>query len=174
MLSMDDFEYAMENTQVVRVPQKRLETFGTTVLNYHLVTEMMDSVQESQVREGQILAERPQIMTPAHFSRLLLEGFGERAYDFADLINQHGHHFAILKYGFNIKKSEIRTYHVHEPLDTVLETVKGQVESKDDPLAVILTGVEDGWEVCLLKFMFDLIAASGSGNIQDLKKRGLL
>ena len=37
----DDFHYALENTKVVMPPQKRLETFGTTVLNYHLITEEM-------------------------------------------------------------------------------------------------------------------------------------
>jgi len=34
-----DFHYALENTKVILPPQKRLETFGTTVLNYHLITE---------------------------------------------------------------------------------------------------------------------------------------
>ncbi|MFZ5806086.1 MAG: hypothetical protein ACOY3I_02600 [Verrucomicrobiota bacterium] len=174
MKSWDDFQYALENTQVVVPPQKRLETFGTTLLNYHLVTEEMDAVNQSLVREGQIVAEKPQLITPVNISKLLLEGFGEEAEDFAELINQHGQHFAILKYGFSIKKNDIRTYEVREPLIAVVDKIKSNLQEKNDPLAAILTGVDDGWEVCLLKFMFDLVNVSGEGNIDDLRKKGLL
>ncbi|MFH1067526.1 MAG: hypothetical protein V1746_06460 [bacterium] len=174
MFSLDDFQYAIENTQVVLSPQRRLETFGTTLLNYYLITEEMDSVDESTVREGRILAERPEILTPSHLSRLLLEGFGEQAESFAKALGQQGKSLAILKYGFHVKKSDVRTYQVHEPLQAVADQVKEQVRDKNDPLAVVLTGVDDGWEVCLLKFMMDMVTASGSGNVDDLHQRGLL
>ena len=80
MLSQDDFEYAMENTRVIVPPRHRIETFGTSVVNYYLVTEEMDTTNVSRVREGQIHAERPEIITPNHMARLLLEGFGEEAH----------------------------------------------------------------------------------------------
>jgi len=34
--------------------------------------------------------------------------------------------------------------------------------------------VDDGWEVCLLKFMVDMIAASMQGNLGDFRERGML
>ena len=37
-----DFWYAVNNTEIVRQPSGQLETFGTTVLNYFLLTEIMD------------------------------------------------------------------------------------------------------------------------------------
>jgi len=77
MISNDDFSYALENTVVVRSPEKRLETFSTSVLNYYLITEDMDSVNLSRVREGSIHAERPQVISPQNFSKLILEGFGD-------------------------------------------------------------------------------------------------
>jgi len=38
----------------------------------------------------------------------------------------------------------------------------------------VLTGVDDGWEVCLLKFALDMVLTSGNENVRDLKNRGLL
>jgi len=34
--------------------------------------------------------------------------------------------------------------------------------------------VDDGWEVCLLKFMVDMISASAPGNMGDFRERGML
>lgn len=173
MLTMDDFQYALENTKVVVPPQKRLETFGATTLNYHLVTEEMDKVNESLVREGHIFAQKPELLSPNYFSKLFLDGFGEQAEQFADIINKHGYQLAVLKYGFNIKKSDIRTYQVHEPMGVVVNKITDKVKDKNDPLAVVLTGIDEGWEVCLLKFMLDMVTVSGAGNIDDLRKKGL-
>ena len=173
-MSFDDFEYALENTRVILPPQKRLETFGATMLNYHLITEEMDLVNQARVREGRIHADKPQIVTPDHFSKLMLEGFGEKAEQFADLVSKAGKNAAMLKYGFSVKKSELKTYLIHEPMDVVTGRVKEEVEARQDALSVVILGVEDGWEVCLLKFMCDMIFASGAGNVEDFRRHGLL
>jgi hypothetical protein len=68
VLSPDDFNYALENTRVLLAPARRLDTFGTSLFNYFLVTEAMDTVNLSRVREGHILAERPQIVTPQNMA----------------------------------------------------------------------------------------------------------
>jgi hypothetical protein len=174
MISPDDFQFALENTRVVLPPEKRIETFGTSVLNYVLVTEDMDQASLCHVREGSIVAERPQVITAENISRLLLEGFGEEAKRFAELINRNAQHFAILKYGFRVRKADIRKYEAHDAIDPLLGRVAEQVRARHDPLAAVLAGVEDGWEVCLLKFMFDMVAASGESNFRDLRGRGLI
>jgi len=172
--SIDDFNYAMEQTVVLLHPEKRLETFGTSILKYYLVTEEMDAVNLSRVREGSIEAERPQIISPAHFSKLMLEGFGEEASRLADAMSREAERFAFLKYGFKVKKNDVRFYEVHEPVDLVAARVKEEVQSGKDPLAAVLKGVDDAWEVCLLKFMLDMVMASSGKNMGDLRDRGLL
>jgi len=164
----------MENTRVIVPPRHRIETFGTSVVNYYLVTEEMDTTNVSRVREGQIHAERPEIITPNHMARLLLEGFGEEAHHYADAVAGHLRKLAILKYGFRFRKADARTYDVAEPIERTIENVRKRVVAKDDPLSTVLQGVDDGWEVCLLRFMIDLIAASAQGNIDDLRGKGLL
>ena len=84
MFKEHDFQYAMENTRVVVTPQSAIETFGTTRFHFSLVTEPLDEVETVRIRSGTIEAERPRILSPTHFSKVLLEGFGEEARDFAD------------------------------------------------------------------------------------------
>jgi hypothetical protein len=174
MLSPDDFTYALENTRVLLAPSQRLDTFGTSRFDYFLVTEEMDQVNLSRVREGRIHAERPQIITPQNMTKLLLEGFGDRGQRFAEQLSSQGTRFAFLKYGFRISKSDIRSYDVHESLESVAGKLKEDLEQKNEPLTALLTGVDDGWEICLLKFMVDLISASAPGNMGDFRERGML
>ncbi len=174
MLTPDDFNYALENTRVVLAPTKRLDTFGTSLFNYFLVTEEMDQVNLSRVREGHIHAERPQIVTPQNIAGLFLEGFGDKGRRFAETLGEQGAKLSFLKYGFRVSKSDIRSYDVHESLENVAGKLKAELELKNEPLTALLTGVDDGWEVCLLKFMVDMIQASFPGNMGDFRERGML
>ena len=58
-------------------------------------------------------------------------------------------------------------------IDNVLDRVKADVATKDDPLSAILLGVDDPWEVCLLKQMVELVQNSAQGNIQDIQQQAL-
>ena len=173
-MNADSFQYAIENTQVILAPQRRIETFGSTSFRFYLVTELMDSVNQVRVRDGKIHAERPQIVTPGNYSRLLLEGFGEKAQAFADWMREHSDQVAILKYGFQFRKTDIQENIVHSSLEDTIERVRRSVTESAEPLSVILQGVDDAWEVCLLKFTVDLIQQSAGGNLGDFRKRGLL
>jgi hypothetical protein len=174
MLTPDDFTYALENTHVVLAPSQRLDTFGTSLFTYFLVTEAMDAVNLSRVREGRIHAERPQLVTPQNMARLFLEGFGDQGQRFADQLSGQTGRFAFLKYGFRVSKSDIRSYDVHESMENVAGKLKDELQRKNEPLTALLTGVDDGWEVCLLKFMVDMITASLPGNMGDFRERGML
>ncbi|NQT94570.1 MAG: hypothetical protein HQ559_17575 [Lentisphaerae bacterium] len=84
-----DFWYAVNNTEILLMPSAYLETFDATVLNYHLVCELMDSVGQTRVREGRIQASRPQIITPEAYSQTILEGFGDEARHYIDWLKEH-------------------------------------------------------------------------------------
>ena len=114
------------------------------------------------------------MVTPDGFAKLLLDGFGEKAERYADAVSEFASQIAILKYGFSFRKDETRRYDVTGALGEVSDKVKKEVEAKGDPLSAVLTGVDDGWEVCLLKFALDMVLASGGDHVRDLKRRGLL
>ena len=174
MLNEDSFQYAVENTHVIRAPEQRIQTFGHTSFRFFLVTELMDSVNKVRVRDGQLEAERPQIIAPGYMQRQLLEGFGERAGEFLEWLQHHSHDLAILKYGFQFKKTAISEETVHCPLEDVVGRLKEEVERRGDPMSAIIQGVDEGWEVCLLKFAADMIQQSAPDNLHDWKRRGLL
>ena len=64
MYSQDDIQYALEFTQILLAPDRRIDTFGSTSFEFHLISELMDSANETRVREGIIHADRPTIIKP--------------------------------------------------------------------------------------------------------------
>lgn len=174
MYSYDDFQYALENTRVVVPPRGLIETFGTTSFQFLLVSELMDQVNAVRVRGGRIEAERPRIVSPQTFHKLLLEGFGEEAREYADWLEGQSDQLKILKYGFQLRKSDVRQDVIHDPMDDVLARLEQRVKTADDPKSVLLAGVDDAWEVCLLKFTMELIQRSAGENLGEWQRRGLL
>ena len=174
MISEDSFQYAIENTKVVFAPDRRIDTFGSTNFRFHLVTELMDRVGVVRVRDGRIEAERPQLMTPGHYARLMLEGFGEEARNFADWLESRSDKPSILKYGFSFRKKDVVENILYTSLDDAVDRIRTSITTSDEPLSAIIQGVDDAWEVCLLKFTIDLIQQSAGGNMTDFRRRGLL
>ena len=173
-MNKDSFDYAIENTQVILAPEQNIATFGTTSFHFYLVSELMDRVNEVRVRNGKIHADRPQILTPDHFSRLLLEGFGEKAQNYVDQLRERARQFAVLRYGFQFRKTDVSERMFRDPIEAVVARTKSEVEDKEEPLSAVIQGVDDAWEVCLLKFTIDLIERSAGGNIGDFRNRGLI
>src|SRR5882762_6333712 len=167
MMNKDNFDYAIENTQVILAPERQIATFGSTSFNFYLISELMDRVDQVRIRNGKIHAERPQILTPEHFSRLLLEGFGDKAERYIDQLREHAHNMAVLRYGFQFRKTDVTERMFRDPIDAVIARTKSQVQDTQEPLSAIIQGVDDAWEVCLLKFTIDLIERSSDGNIGD-------
>ncbi len=168
-----NFWYAVNNTEVVVMPAHTLETFGATRLQYRLVTELMDSVNRVRIREGAIHSHRPQIITPAYYANEILEGFGQEAHAYADWLREHTKDLRILEYGFKVQKTELSEQVVSGSVIEVLEQVKTSVATKNDPLIGVIRGVDEPWDVCLLKFMVDVIRRSMPHNIRDIARRRL-
>ena len=137
-----------------------------------LVNEIVENLAAS-IREGRMHAERPQILTPEHLHNTLMEGFGERAESFVNWMRENAADMAILKYGFRLRKTDIREWTVHRPLETVVADLQIEVDRAEDPLRAIVIGVDEGWEVCLLKFATDLIQQAVGENARDFRRRGL-
>jgi hypothetical protein len=170
----DDFQYAIENTRVILAPERQIATFGSTSFRFYLISELMDQVNEIRVRDGRIHAERPQILTPEHYSRLLLEGFGEKAAEYAEMLRHRMSTMAVVRYGFQFRKTDVVENRVRDTMEAVVERTRRQVERSEEPLSAVIQGVDDAWEVCLLKFTIDLIERSSGGNLGDFRKRGLI
>ncbi len=174
MPSRDDFEYAVEQTRVLLAPERRIETFGRTQFQFHVISELMDSINQVRIRSGRVDAERPSIVSPDMLAKLLLEGFGEQARKYADRIEADLGRIALLKYGFVVRKGEVTESIVHDPIEAVAARVLAEVRASDAPSSAVIQGVDDVWEVSLLRFTWDLVRKSAGENFGDLRDRGLL
>lgn len=173
-LSHDDILYTMETTRVLREPDRRIDTFGSTQFEFRLISELMDSVGEVRVREGRIQADRPRILRPEGYNDLMFEGFGEYADDFRNWFREVGGDIAFLKYGFSFAKTDLSESLVHDSLEAVCDRVVAESDRRASPLSAVICGVDDTWEISLLKFTFDMIKKSERINVFDFKRRGML
>jgi hypothetical protein len=168
-----DFWYAVNNTEIVLKPKQHLETFGATVLNYHLVSQLMDSVERVRVREGRLQAHQPQIITPQAYSRTFLDGFGEEAGRYVDWLRQHEKDIRILQYGYRLKQEAFSEHVISDDVRNVVDRVKQRVEDSEDALGAVLIGVDSPWDVCLVKLFWEVIQTSARSNIQEMESRHL-
>ena len=173
-MTRDDFDYAIENTHVIVAPEQHIATFGSTSFDFCLISELMDRVDQVRIRNGKIHAERPHILTPEHYCRLLLEGFGEKAERYVTQLREHARNVAVLRYGFQFRKTDLSEHTSRDSIDAVINRTRKRVETGNEPLSAVIHGVDDAWEVCLLKFTIDLVERSSGGNLGDFRKRGLI
>jgi len=167
--------YAVSRTRILRAPRQSLSTFGSTIINYYLLTEPAYSElvteEETVVREGRVSSDRPRVITPYYLSRL--EGFGENAKRYLDMImGQYGPHVPGVLYSYKNEPRELTI--VSDRLEVVASRLNETIEKKGDRLTAIVKGVDELWDVSLLKFISELTERSLRSNIVDLDRRGLL
>jgi hypothetical protein len=161
-------QYAIEHTEVLRPPKQNLATFGSTNIYYYLVTELMDSA--NVVREGRVIAARPKIVTPAYL--INLEGFSGQARRFIEMMaEKHPRESGIL-YSYKNEPKEMNI--ISESMKEVVDKIGQLIDSHGDPLTAIIKGVEEMWDVSLLKFTYELTNKSVYTNVTEMEKRGLL
>ena len=178
MVDTDDerIRKAVEYTQILRAPRQSLYTFGTTNINYYLVTEPtyagpLDIEAETVVREGRVLAERPKIVTPYYLAGL--EGFSTDARKyFESLIHEYGPNVPGLLYTYKNEPKELNIVSGH--WQSVVDKINADIDQRSDPMAAIIKGLDELWDVALIRFIFEMTRRSLSDNIGQMGARGLL
>lgn len=164
----DNIWYASNLTQIVLKPRQSIEAFGQTRVKYKLVSERMDDPNRSVVREGIVYSERPLILTPEHFAEQMLENFGIKAREYANVLVKMGELSRMLKYGLCFRKDEVSSNEVSEPLAKLVPKLKEEMETADDSLTTLIIGDDQLWEVSLLRFMVDYVQQSLPSNVEEL------
>ncbi len=178
MHSPDDIHYALETTKVLREPDRRIDTFGETRFEFQLISELMDRTGEVRIRTGEVEAMRPRILRPSAYNEVQLEGFDPTArarFDkLVDKLRSEGKDLAFLQYGFQFKRGQVHEEIIHDSLDAVRERVMEDIRRTGNPARAIIEGVDDAWEISILKFSFEMILRSHEINTFDFKRRGLI
>ena len=174
MASREEIEYASELTETVLEPRKKLETFGATAVDYHVVTELLDSVGKVRIREGRFHVERPQVITPSYFASQLVDNFGDEAREYAQQFAHSQDGMRIIQYGLRFRKEEENQSIVPGQIKEVADQIAADLKRREEMFAGVIIGVDDLWEVSLLRFGIELIGASAPHQVRELHERGLL
>ena len=169
-------EHAAHNTEILRHPRQHLSTFGITNIYYYLVTEpvyteLVSDVAETVIREGRVIAERPKIVTPYYLTQLEGFSYDARQY-FQKLLMMHGPNAPGLFYTYKNEPKGLNI--VSDTMPAVIEKLNVEIDKKGDPLAAIIKGQDDLWDVSLLKFIYEITSRSVHGNMAQLGSAGLL
>jgi len=172
--SPDSIQYAMENAQLLHEPDRRIDTFGSTRFKFTMLSEPMDAVGQVRIRQGEMEAQKPQIIRPESMGEVELEEFQEKAGEFLDWLREQNLEPVFFQYGFMFKRGRVTEELVHDSIETVRDRVMADVRQTGDPMLAVMEGVDDAWEVSLLKFAIDMIGKSSDINAFDFKRRGLI
>ena len=173
---------AVEQTWIVRYPKQSLATFGSTNISYYVVTEPIyrdipsQSAQnagtaEGVVRKGRVIAEKPAIVTPNY--AMSMEGFSPEAYEYL----RH----AAMAYGPNHPGILYRFKNDAENFDIVsgdaseiAHRISDDLDERKENLSVVMVGVDEWWDVALMKFIYEYTSSSAQSNFGEMSARGLL
>jgi len=165
--------YAARHVRIVLAPSHGLETFGNTLVNYHLVSELEDCPGKIRVREGRFEAHPPLVVTPKALA-IEAEGFGDEAREYIEWLREHEESMRMLKYGYRLKSDKFSEQIVTDSLSAVTERVKAAVQSSNDRFAAVVQGVDDQWEISILELWRREVDRSVPRNIKELSEGGKL
>jgi hypothetical protein len=176
--SQDDIQYALEATRVLYEPDRRIDTFAATRFEFRMVSELMDRAGQVRIRVGEMEAAKPQLLRPEAYRDISFDGFSvEMRGKFDEMIERlrrDGHDLAFLKYGFQFRRGGVTEEIVHDSLDAVCQRMVEEARRAGNPMEAVIAGVDDAWEVSILKFAFEMILKSRAINLFDFKRKGLL
>jgi len=77
----------------------------------------------------------------------------------------------ILRYGYTLKQEAFSEQVLTDTPEAVLERVAREAAAKNDPFAAVVKGVDDPWDVCLVRLFWAVIQNSAQANIRELHER---
>ena len=175
MSSNPDFDrwYAAKSARFLVEPSHRLATFGNTLVNYHLVSELDDHPGKVRIREGRLEAHQPLVITP-HFQETEFEGLGDEAREYFNFLKENEERLRVLRYGYHLKSDNFSEQIVTDRLSVVTERVKAAVLESGDKFAAVIQCVDEPWDVALVELWLREVSRSAGDNISELQKSGKL
>ena len=178
MSRYEDVSKAIEQTFVAKFPKQNLATFGITVVDYFIVTEPIyaafDSTKkdlEAVVRKGKVVAGKPTLITPTY--ALHLQGFSDDAYDYMRNISLiYGPNSPAIMYEYENKSISLEI--VGGIASEVANRISDDLENHKNDLSVVIVGIDEFWDVSLMKFIYEFTASSIEYNAREMRDKGLL
>jgi hypothetical protein len=160
----------LREIRLLRPPKRLLSTFGTTRIEYHLVSPVEDMPGKTRLREGVVVSEKPAVLAP----QTLLErfdGFGDEGRAFAEFIGrEYAEFLRAVEYRF--RNSGARTTVVGRSLQDTADSIQADLGSRDVAEAAVISCPDPAWSLALMKFTLDEASRSFPTHLRDLERRG--
>ncbi|MFA5138436.1 MAG: hypothetical protein WC728_04315 [Elusimicrobiota bacterium] len=170
-MDSDTVRRLLTQTRFTRPPKRLLSTFGTTRIEYHLLSPVEDLPDRARLREGVVVSERPQILTPESL-RDKFEGFGEQTAEFSRMLSgAYGDALRALEYKFRNTELNIRV--LSQNSRAAAEKIREDMDSRDVAHAAVIECADPIWGLVLMRFTVDEAIRSFPANVRDLDRRGL-
>ena len=178
MNSSADWYKAIEQTYIVKYPKQHLATFGITNIEYFVVTEPLYTAIDPQkkelegvVRKGKVRAEQPTLITPTY--AMNLNGFSDEAYKyFSQVARLYGANSPGIMYQYNNEPENLEILSGNP--NEIAHRISKELRDKKNDLSVVISGVDEFWDVALLKFIYEFTASSVSFNSREMRGAGLM
>lgn len=169
----------LEETEILKKPDKLISTSDSTTMHYFVLTEPVyleafpEEGPETRIREGWISWDKPKLLTPDYIMNM--EGFSDEAKTAMNLLASKNPDLAGLLYEMNYKKEMGETRTVSRLISETAERLKDDFSESSELVNVIIKGVDDLWDVSLMKFIQQFIVKSAAETqIPDYQKKGHL
>lgn len=166
-----DFAYAVRHTRIVCAPERLLDPFDQTTIDYTLLAQPMDDPSQTRIREGKLQTFPPRLILPGELTTQELEGFGPQAQQYLDFLKEHASRIRILRYAYRLRREAFSETLVSEPIDAVCARAKAAFARRGNHAAALVMGVDEPWDVCLLHLFMRLVQASVPRAIQAFERQ---
>ena len=174
--SPQEWMRAAERTFIVRNPTQQLATFGSTTISYYVVTEPIyqdmnaGEPAEGVIRTGRVVAARPAIVTPSY--AMNLQGFSAEAYEYLrHLAREYGPGSPGILYQYTNEAHKVEI--VKGEPGEIAGRIGKDLDQRKENLSVVLVGVDELWDIALLKFMYEFTSSSAAQNVREMQGQGL-
>lgn len=161
----DKIKKAIQETRILKHPEKLITSFSPTTVHYYILTvplylefEGRSPESETVIREGSVTWKQPKLITPAYM--LNAEGFSDEARKAFEMMALEDSDLAMLLYGLKFKKDSEKMEIVPEPLSAIAEKISAEIDKTKAPHSVIIKGIDEFWDVALSKFVQEMIVRS--------------
>ena len=167
---------AVERSWIARFPKQHLATFGTSNIEYYVVTEPIyqdidSEKQEGVVRTGKVISQKPAVVTPTYVMNV--KGFSSEAYEyFRETARTVGPNSPGILYQYKNEVSKMDI--VGGTPSQIAQKISKDLDARQEDMSVVMVGVDELWDVALLKFIYEFTSSSIAGNVQEFQSRGML
>ncbi len=178
MQEEERIQQVLEKTEILKSPEKLISTNKATTLHYYVLAEpyylevFKNEGPETKIREGTITWEKPKLLTPGYI--LKMEGFSENAKNVLKKLARKHPDLAGLLYKMKYTKDFEETVTVSSDIEKTFNRINEEID-EEEMLTVIIKGVDEYWDVSLMKFIQELMIKSAfSSQLNDFTNQGFV